>query len=324
MRSAVSIPSPHIALAGIAAVLALAAHGVAHADPAADEPTVSADSATGDSTGDGAGGGRGGSSISEYFAHWYDRVDEARASQPNWITPLATVTPRLEESFRFDFLNQQLGDGATVNNYDGGKGLELIPTTSTEVRINLPPYLTRTGKDPASGFNDWPFLTIKQRFISANAENGAYIVTGVIGVQAPTGIAKFTNDAWVITPTLAAGKGWGPFDIQATVGVPIPLEHESTIGTSLVSNTTFQYHLGEVFWPEFEVNLTHWYDGHRAGKTQVFLTPGIVFGRFPISNRVKLIFGVGYQFAVSPTLTLKPVLTPVYNHALIAAARVAF
>jgi hypothetical protein len=254
--------------------------------------------------------------VSDYFAHWFDRVAEAQSTQPSWITPIATVTPRLEEEFRFDYFNESLGNGATINNYDGGKGLELIPTTTNEVLINLPPYQTRSPRNPASGFNDWPFLTIKQRFISANAQNGDYIVTGFIGLQAPTGIAKFTNDAWVLTPTLAAGKGWGAFDIQSTLGVPIPLQHEAVIGTSLVSNTTFQYHVAQYFWPEFEVNHTWWPNGNRAGLNQVFLTPGLLIGRIPIHDRVGLTFGAGYQVAVTHQ--------PQYNHSVILSARVPF
>ena len=35
-----------------------------------------------------------------YFAHWFDRVREAQETQPHWITPIATVTPRLEQEFR--------------------------------------------------------------------------------------------------------------------------------------------------------------------------------------------------------------------------------
>ncbi|MGH6795231.1 MAG: hypothetical protein ACREDH_08545, partial [Methylocella sp.] len=32
--------------------------------------------------------------IADYFATWYDRVDAAQASQPHWMTPITTVTPR--------------------------------------------------------------------------------------------------------------------------------------------------------------------------------------------------------------------------------------
>lgn len=259
-----------------------------------------------------------------YFAHWFDRVKEAQDSQPHWITPVATVTPRLEEEFRLDAGFQHLGNGADLDNYGMGKGLELIPTTSNEIILNLPPYERRTRKKPAEGLGDDPLLLIKQRFISANEQAGNYIVTGFLGVQAPTGVAAFTNHAYVVTPTIAAGKGWGDFDIQATLGLAYPLSHIHEIGTSVVTNLAFQYHFGEIFWPELEVNSTHWNNGLRGGKTQVFLTPGVVFGRFPIAGRMKAILGVAYQVAVSPKVTTAPVLTPTYNRQLIVTTRLTF
>ena len=126
-----------------------------------------------------------------------------------------------------------------------------------------------------------------------------------------------------MTPTLAAGKGWGDFDIQATVGVPIPLEHENTIGTSIVTNATLQYHVARYFWPEFEVNYTHWTDGQRADKDQVFLTPGLTLGWFELDKDIKLVVRAGYQFAVTP-VTTKPALTPVYENNWIATSRLVF
>ncbi|HVJ55649.1 MAG TPA: transporter [Aliidongia sp.] len=262
--------------------------------------------------------------LSTYFDQWFTRVDAAQASQPHWMTPLATVTPRLEEEFRYDQFWQHLGTGASIDNIDGGKGLELIPTETNEILINLPPYEERNVKSQASGWGDWAFLTVKQRLLSANEENGNYIVTAFLGLQAPTGAAAFTNDAWVVTPTLAAGKGWGDFDIQATVGAQLPLSHESTIGNAVVSNLAFQYHVGEHFWPELEFNDTYWSGGLRDGKNQVFLTPGVILGRFPLGERAKGSIGVGYQIALSPTLTKNPALTPTFDHAWIVSARVGF
>jgi hypothetical protein len=259
-----------------------------------------------------------------YFANWFRRVQQAQDSQPHWITPLATVTPRLEEEFRYDQFWQHSGNGQQLDNFDGGKGLELIPTTSNEILINLPPYQERTVKKPASGYGDWQFLVIKQRFISANEAKGDYIVTGFLGFQAPTGSAAFTNHAWMITPTFAAGKGWGDFDIQATIGVPVPLSHESSIGIAVVANIAAQYHLGQYFWPEIEANSTYWTDGPRAGKTQIFLTPGLILGRFAIAGRSKFIIGGGYQFAVSPKLTTTPVMTPTYSQGWNLSVRTTF
>jgi hypothetical protein len=260
-----------------------------------------------------------------FFDEWQARVHAAQESQPHWITPLATVTPRLEQEVRYDQVEEHSFNGGHTDRYGGGKGLELIPTSSTEVLINAPSYNDRDTTRPASGFADWQFLVVKQRLLSANEEQGNYIVTVFLGIQAPTGAETFTNHAWVVTPTLAAGKGWGDFDIQATAGVPIPTSHEEEIGTALVTNATCQYHLLRVFWPEVELNTTHWFDGERGGKTQVYVTPGLVLGRFPLfDNRVRAIVGAGYQYALAPKATTTPVSTPAYAHAWIFTARLAF
>ena len=62
-----------------------------------------------------------------YFSDWFKRVDKTQAEQPHWVTPVATTTPRLEEEFRYDQFWQRNAEGVAANNYDGGKGLELIP-----------------------------------------------------------------------------------------------------------------------------------------------------------------------------------------------------
>jgi hypothetical protein len=38
---------------------------------------------------------------------WLDMVSASQAAQPSWMTPLVTVTPRLEQEFRWDFYDQQ-------------------------------------------------------------------------------------------------------------------------------------------------------------------------------------------------------------------------
>lgn len=262
--------------------------------------------------------------ISGYFADWFTRVDAAQASQPHWITPLATVTPRLEEELRYDQSWQHLGNGDSLHNFGGGKGLELIPTRTNEVILNLPPYEERGHLNAASGLGDDPILLIKQRLLSADEQNGNYILSAFLGVQAPTSAPAFTSHAWLVTPTIAAGKGVGKFDVQATLGAALPTSHEGSIGKSVLANAALQYHLGRYFWPEVEVNATSWYGGARDGKTQVYITPGIVFGRFRLGGRLKANFGIGYQFAASPTLTTKPVLTPSSQHAWLLSARVSF
>src|SRR5580704_769670 len=270
--------------------------------------------------------------ITEFFATWFDRVEAAQASQPHWMTPITTVTPRLEQEYRYDQFQQFLGNGAEVNNYFGGKGLELIPTTTNEILINVPAFEQRTqvvrkglNVAPATGFADGNFVTIKQRLLSANEENGNYILSAFLGFQAPTGITAFTNrPAWIVTPTIAGGIGWGDFDIQGTIGYTLPTDERNHIGTSLLSSLTVQYHLLDYFWPEFAFNDTQWTSGVRAGRNQLFVSPGIMFGRFQIYNRVKFNFGIAYQVAVVPDHHILDPLTPMYNHAWILSMRMTF
>ncbi len=262
-------------------------------------------------------------SADDYFDHWYDRVAEAQSSQPHWMTPLVTVTPRLEQEFRYDQYWEHTGPGGDVNSFDAGKGLELIPTTTNEIIVNLPPYIERTNKNVASGWGDWPVLLVKQRLLSANEDDGNYIVSAFLGVQAPVGATPLTNHAWVITPTLAIGKGWGDFDVQATIGAQLPTSRQDAIGTAIATNLALQYHWGTYFWPEFELNDTTWSGGPRNGLNQLFATAGLILGRFQVTDNARLIVGGGYQFALSPRLVATP-LTPAYDHNYVLSVRLAF
>ncbi len=265
----------------------------------------------------------------DYFAHWFDRADAAQASQPHWMTPITTVTPRLEQEFRYDQMQQFLQNGAEIDNYFSGKGLELIPTETNEILINVPAFEQRipegTKVKPATGFADWNFLTIKQRLLSASEENGNYILSAFLGFQAPTGVHAFTNrPAWIITPTISGGIGWGDFDIQGTIGYSIPTDERNHIGTALLTSVTFQYHLGEYFWPEFALNDIQWTSGVRAGRNQLLIGPGVMLGRFQIYKRVKINFGIAYQAAVIPEHHITAPLTPLFNHGWILSARLTF
>jgi hypothetical protein len=274
---------------------------------------------------DDSNGGLGASS-GDFFSDWFARVEQAQSTQPHWMTPLVTVTPRLEQEVRYDQYWEFRGNGSQLDIFDSGKGLELIPTTTNEVLINPPAYQEKLSvAHPVSGWLDDQFLVVKQRLLSADEQSGNYIVTAFLGVTADSGSSAFTNSTWVVTPTIAGGKGWGDFDIQATTGVAIPLQNQSTLGTSVATNVAFQYHLMEYFWPEFEINNTWWMNGkERGGKDQVLLTPGLILGRFVIHDRIKAIIGGGYQFAVAPKYSVTTEMTPTYNHSAILTARLTF
>src|SRR5438876_9472890 len=85
----------------------------------------------------------------DYFRNWFARVDKSQEEQPHWMTPIVTVTPRLEQEIREDFLWQPRPNGDYLTNYGGQKGLELIPTDDTEIIIGIPTYqMLRSSKMP--------------------------------------------------------------------------------------------------------------------------------------------------------------------------------
>jgi hypothetical protein len=70
------------------------------------------------------------------------KVDEARASQPHFVSPLVTTHVMLVQQYRFDMSWQQDPSGGTVtSNYGASHGLEIIPTSRLEVGLFQPPYL---------------------------------------------------------------------------------------------------------------------------------------------------------------------------------------
>lgn len=256
-----------------------------------------------------------------FFTNWLDNVSKTQEDQPHWMTPLVTVTPRLEQEYRFDASHADKPKGVRLDNYGGGKGLEIIPSENTEIIVGVPAYEEQNSpnKPKATGWGDESLL-LKYRLLSANEEHGNYIVSAFLGVSLPTGSTAFTNNHTIVTPTLAAGKGWGDrdagIDVQSTFGISLPSGGVETLGRPLVWNTALQGHIGK-FWPEIETGYTHWYDGDHAGKSQMTVTYGTTLGRFVIENRVKAIFGVGYQ-------TVQGTQEVTLKHGMLATLRITF
>ena len=233
-----------------------------------------------------------------YFPDWFKRSDKAKSEQPHWLTPIATVTPRLEQEVRYDQFWQENAAGVTTDNFDGGKGLELIPFDNVEVILNVPPYIQHNNPKVHDGFGDISFL-IKYRLWSQNEEHGNYILTAFLGWSLPTGQHQNGARHAVITPTVAYGKGFRAFDAQGTFGIAFPVADTNLLGRNYLWSNAFQYHVFRKFWPEIELNSTFFQDGPHDGKKQNFVTPGLIIGRLPLFRRVGLTFGAGYQIATT-------------------------
>jgi hypothetical protein len=263
---------------------------------------------------------------SSFIARYQARATAAQSEQPHWITPLVTVTPRLEQEIRTDFVHQYNSKKFAIWNYGNGKGLELIPERHTEIIINVPPFLNRSNGEQ-DGFGDISFLG-KGRIYARNEEHGNAIVTAFLANSIPTGKNGNGSCCAVVTPTLAVGKGFGQFDVTSTAGGSLPVTNAAGLGRSIIWNNVMQYRVASsgvrrFFWPEMEFNSTIYKGGSNDGNASTFATPGLIIGRIPLHHdangklgRLGFTFGAGEQIALSHFHT--------YNHATVLTVRLPF
>ena len=232
------------------------------------------------------------------YHSWRRMTEQAEASQPDWLSPLATTSGRIKNEFRYDMWRQSTPTGSTISTFGGGKGLEFIAAPRVQLLLGIPSYVDHSAASPADGFGDLP-LMLKFRIASASRSEGDYLVTFLLSAAAPTASRPSGTGDAVLTPTLALGKGWERFDVQSTFGANLPVADTQRLGRQLLWNTTFQYRAGWKLWPELEVNSTFFQEGKSAGDKQTFLTPGLGFGRVRLYRGLRFSMAGGLQIAVT-------------------------
>jgi len=246
---------------------------------------------------------------------WLRMADKAQADQPDWLSPLATTSGRLKQELRFDTFDQPALGGSRMYQLGGNKGLELITSPRTQILVGVPGYILQSPKGPPGGFGDLP-LMLKFRIASAERSEGNYLLTFLLSATAPTGSHRFGAGDATLTPTLAFGKGWSRFNTQSTFGINLPAGNTTKLGQQLQWNTAFQYQAAQLLWPELEMNSTFFTTGKNAGDKQVFVTPGLGFGRIRVGGRYRFSSAAGIQIAVTRFHT--------FNHRWIFSERLSF
>jgi len=249
------------------------------------------------------------------YRSWRGMADREEASEPNWLSPLATTSGRIKNEFRYDLWRQTTATGSTISTFGGGKGLEFIVAPGVQILLGVPTYVGHSAPAPPDGFGDLP-LMVKVRMASGDASNGNYLVTFLLSAAIPTASLPIGAGQAMLTPTLALGKGWGRFDVQTTFGANLSVAETQRLGKQLLWNTTFQYRAGWKVWPELEANTTFFEQGPNAGEAQTFLTPGLGFGRVRLFRGLRFAMAGGVQIAVTGFHT--------YNHRWMISTRFPF
>ncbi|HEV2984489.1 MAG TPA: hypothetical protein VGX46_08875, partial [Vicinamibacterales bacterium] len=191
---------------------------------------------------------------------------------------------------------------------------EIIPTTRLDIGISPPPYFTHQSAVP-DGFGDLSFQ-VKYRAASAPEGKGDYFVGLFLAGSVPTGSSPNGAGHTIWFPTLAAAKGIGPVDIQGTIASGLPATGAEVLGRTVLFNAAVNYRIRGIVWPLVEVNSTSWSGGVLDGKREVFLTPGVVVGAFPLAERLHVGVAAGMQIAVTQFHR--------YDHRWIVSARFPF
>lgn len=255
-----------------------------------------------------------------FARRWEARTSKTQSTQPSWSVPLLAPYPMLIQVFRMDATRQITPSGSSTWNYGAGRGLNLIPGFNSEFDVYNPPYIQHNTASARDGFGDVGFL-YKYRIVSGNQKHGDYAVSAQIVATVPTGTYTNGSTDASIAPTLLAGKGFGRFDVIASLGGNLPASNTVKLGRSIAWNTTLQYHLGKYLWPEIGTNTTYFFGGKNDGKSQNFVTPGITTSKFKFHpneerSRLGIAVGAGMQIATSGFHG--------YNHQLVLTSRFIF
>lgn len=263
--------------------------------------------------------GVGHTQSNDLFSNYEHRVKLTSAEQPAWPVPVVAPSSGIVQLARFDFVHQYTPTHTLTETYGNSKGFNFIPYYRTEIDVNLPPLIEHNNPKVVDGAGDFS-MVLKYRLAAGNDKHHNYSISAQVQGVGTTGSYKNGTLRNQINPTLIAGKGFGRFDVQSSIGGVLPVGSVHTVGRNVVWNTVGQYRATNLLWPEVEVNSTYYHLGPNDGKNQTFITPGIMTSRIQLgrekSNRLALILGTGMQIATSSFHA--------YNHALVITSRITF
>jgi hypothetical protein len=193
------------------------------------------------------------------------------AVQPSWMGPLIQSDARLTQGIRLSVSNAY-APGAQVVIYGNNHGVSLIGGNRFQVDFVPPSFFRNHSAALRDGFGN-AATQVKYRIASGNAEHGNFAVTAILSRSFTPGSYENGMFTGAYGPRLAAGKAFGRFNVQATMGGVLPTGKIALQGRAVEWNLTAQAHPSAHLWFNIENNATYNYGGPFDGKTQNFVTP---------------------------------------------------
>lgn len=239
------------------------------------------------------------------------------ALQPAWMGPLVQSDSRLAQAVRLS-VAQYKAPGEQIISYGNNHGISLIVGTRWQLDLNPPSFF----RNHCSAFPDgWgnAATQVKYRIASGNAEHGDFAVTAILGQGfAPDAYQNEALTAYSM-PKLAAGKAFGLFNVQSTLGGVLPAGKIDEQGRIIEWNVTGQIHANPLTWFDIEDNAAFFFAGPYDGNSQNFITPAGFFmirkNGWGFRHPTAILDG-GMQMATSHFYF--------YNHNLITEIRILF
>jgi hypothetical protein len=232
--------------------------------------------------------------------------------------PLIQGDSRLSQSVRVSFSNSYTPSGSQTVSYGNWHTVNFLAGNRVQVNLVAPPYIQNHSAAVKDGFGD-ANAEVKYRIASGNAAHGNFAVTAMLCESFPTGSYQNGAPTAIYYPTLAAGKMWGRFDVQTTLGGAMPTGKIWEQGRQVQWNITGQALVGRNLWLDIENNAMFNFGGPVDGKTENFVTPAFFYilrkKEWKATHPI-FVVGGGMQIATSGFHT--------YNHNLIPEMRMLF
>jgi len=237
--------------------------------------------------------------------------------QPSWMGPLVQSDSRLTQAMRISYSNAY-APGAQVMSFGNNHGFSLLAARRFQFDLNPPSFFRNHSALLKDGWGN-AATQVKYRIASGNADHGNYALTGIVTRSFTPGSQQNAALTGAYNTRVAAGRAWGPFNLQTTFGAVLPTGKVDAQGRIIEWNVTGQAHPNPHVWLDVEDNAAWIKGGPLDGEAQNFLTPAAFYmikRRDWQPTHGVVVFNAGMQIATSRF--------HLYNHNLIAEMRVLF